>query len=155
MADTIREQIIDKVRDKLVLISVAGGFETNVKAVYRAGVEPVDTQVAPSIVIHDTGDGPRRFMIRLAYECTLRLVLRCTIAHDVDESRANNLSKLVGDVIKQMVANATWDGLAIATIMEASNPAQGQAVRPLGVDEVTANITYRVKVGDPYTLQTI
>lgn len=156
MATSIAERILDRLANRLATITAANGYETDGVTVWRATEDqrPMET-TPPAVEIRHNGT-PSEPHLRGALECVMEVDLLCVAAYD---AAGENISDLIGDVIKLVLANKRWndgtDNLAVRTWVGEAEPHETE----VGEDPVTAVvpvfIKYRVDATNPFALKSI
>lgn len=115
MATALDEQILDRVVTKLADINGAGGYETNVPAanIHRPPIAPIPLKATdcPALIVRLFAK-TSRWHLRGAEEFVLRVMVLCVVAAPAADAN-EELSDLIGDVKKLVIANEFWnDGSA-------------------------------------------
>ena len=98
MADTIREKILADIKTALQAVTVANGFNQDIKTVERDRLSPLEIEIFPGALIMDLGETVERQGAQVE-RVELSVMVELWIAQDIGGAVAMN--KLLGDVKKK------------------------------------------------------
>lgn len=143
---TIRQQIINKVKERLQTILVANGYNSNLgQNVYEWRVETYAKDSPASIEIRD-----------ISCETVLleahrhRLLIEAEIVNILDTT-PQKAREMIADVIKVIGVDPQWSSLAINTYPMGDTIEMQQGEKIIGGAKVSFVIEFRTKEWDPYT----
>ncbi|MFA4871378.1 MAG: hypothetical protein WC623_24480 [Pedobacter sp.] len=145
MAETLRQQILDKVKARLQTILVANGYSSNLgSSVFEWRVEPFATSELPALVYRDPSDD-----ISQAEGHRNHLTLEIEIVTASETISA--VRKKIADVILAIGTDTQWDGLAIDTIPGNDEIIIDQKDKTISGVSMRFTVFFRTKEWKPYT----
>lgn len=158
MADSIREQIIKKVKAQLATITVANGYKNTIASVQRFKQTGQVTKDVPYLIIHEGPDEPEDGPVAGAGSLTTRkleISVEVGMRHD-EAADARSSEEIVNtlreDLERALMANRTWDGLARDTAPLRHGPIIGLEGQPDLTCYAETTLTYRHRATDPTAL---
>ncbi len=98
MADTIREKILADIKTALQAVTVANGFNQDLKTVERDRLSPLEIETFPGALIMDLGETVERQGAQVE-RVDLSVMVELWIAQEIGGAAAIN--QLIGDVKKK------------------------------------------------------
>jgi len=150
VADTIREVIIQAIKDRLTLIRSINGYNTEIgKKIFRCRrtLDPSDD--LPCTVIWPNPDESVEYRYGEVY-ATMPIRLEAQHAFDTDEA-SEEAEKCLGDLIMAMTSSDPTDGQADDVSYQGGgvNDYPDDGMRIVGVYALF-NIKYHYEIGNPY-----
>jgi len=155
MADTVKETILKNLVTTLAALDGTGGYTTNFNGrVYRMGLEGFDAAALPFAVV---GEPDEVYDEELSQAGLQRIPTFMTVSisiwnhglADGTTKLSTDLSVILGEVIKAVLADRTRGGVAVMTSLISSTSIVDHASEPNGFLELSLRIHYRFLASDP------
>ena len=148
MADSIREQILKQIVTTLEGVTVANGYDFDMKDVIRIPTVPQELLAFPTAqVIDETEevlDTPSHFSTRLLAGT---IVVWSWDHRDISEA----VNSILANTDKALMVDRTRGGLAISTETPSNRVVMADSVAPFGGVIIEFRVQYRFFSGDPFT----
>ena len=109
MPDSIRQQIINKIDERLKTIQIINGYETDAgKNVFHYKENPFEQANLPCIEYRDISDSPEYLSFGLFLHVIMLEIRAYANGVNVDKT----IRKIRADIEKAIGTDLTWDGLA-------------------------------------------
>jgi len=154
MADSIQEQIVQKMAQAISEVTEANGYANTIASVQRHNQSGVDLATLPTVLIRE-GDcftdltQSWQPSVRRKMEVFLAVIARQD-EEDTTISGGAILNSLVADIEKRLAASQNWDGLAIMTDPPQYIEVEVDADTPQLTRGMQVSVTYAHQRGDPY-----
>jgi hypothetical protein len=151
MADSKRQQIIDKIDTRLKTILKTNGYLTDAGAhVYDWLMRPISPDVFPALVYRDPIENDEAATTgTIGYH---RHQLTCEIEVLSSGSTAlDNVRQILADIVTAIGTDTKWGGLAQSTNPGATRIDVDQESKAIAGALITFTITYLTKAWNPYS----
>ena len=150
---TVKEQILDDIKDALSGIKRVNGFDNTIEVVERWDQRGNDRAVIPCLFIH-TGNEQKENRPSFVTGCTLTVNLDLWTVHDKARypgSTDQLLNSFANDIENAVLKDMQRNGLAERTTVMSIDLFETVEGQPYCGVIVTLEINYKHKFGDPKT----
>lgn len=158
MATTLRQQIIERIKNRLETILTSGGYETDVEDVFIVAQEAPRPSHAPVIEIREGAPDVRKWLLQLVVETRMTLELRGHVREGEEADRRAAAEDLLGDILDVVENNSSWNNgsvdLAVGTDVVQADVRFDVAEVPAAA-VVVIEVLFRTVDGDPFTRGTL
>ncbi len=144
MADSIHQQIINKVDIRLKAIKIAGGYATDMgNNVFEWRETPLAAGEVPGLIYRDPRE--ERTPGCGIYDLALQLEI------DLFSTSPAGIRSCLADLEKAIFVDETWDGLAENSEIDSSEMEVAQKENIYTASKIVVTVEYRTIRGDAYT----
>jgi len=147
VADTIKTQIVSDMVSAIENITVANGYNRNVRKVSSSALPVSDAQ--RDLVFLMTGRETKEDRTNSVTECNLTVMVGCVVEDYSNLMKA--VHDIAADVTKALLSDITRGGLAVDTRIVSIEDQLNEDLEPLGTCILEVLVKYRHLWGDPYT----
>ncbi len=149
MAKTIRQQLIEAVRDRFKTIRIANGYETDLGASVTVwSVTPITSRELEGIDLRDTSD---KYEKKITRHVDHRLRIDVEFHAKREENTAAYLRKGISDINAAIGGDSKWGGLALATQIIGDEMIIDKTDKTVGGVQVQLEIEYRTTLWDQFS----
>lgn len=146
MADTIRQHIIDDIKDRMESILTPGGYDTDAgQNVFEWREYPVNDDELPCIIIRDK-DCPVNQDTNFSHENRLE------IEFGIKASSSEEVRQIFGDIYTAIGTDLTWNGFAYDTEPVGEDIQMEHESKIVADASLKIIICFRTQKWDPYSL---
>jgi len=150
MSDSIREQILANIEDTLKGVQIENGYEVDLRTVRRTPRHPLTEPLLPAAFVTDTGEEKEEGSPTQHTHCTLHVAI--VFYNEEYEDMSQKAIQIQASIEKALSVDPQRGGLAYDTDIKGNEFAVDEEHFPIGGGVVRCDVSYRHKLGDPYTL---
>jgi len=158
MADSIQEQIMEKIVSALAEVTTTNGYANTVQSVQRHNQSGVNLSTVPTVLVKESDclaelDKSSHQRVRRRLEWFAVAITRQDETSTSTDTRsgAEQLNSLVADIEQRVAASRSWDGLAIMTDPPDYLEVEIDAVTPHLARGLRFSTVYEHTRNDPYS----